>query len=150
MGAARGKKNSLLDGYCFEGFRPQVGKERGIFGKPRAAIIPLARRSKKTHCGECGAVHRGWHQSEPKLIRDLSCGEMQIYLEIEFRHVFCEKCGKVTSEGLEWLAEDALHTKRFANYIAERCRYGAVESVAADLDLDRNTVNRMKKKYTPK
>lgn len=150
MGAARSKKVSLLDGYCFEGFRPQVGKGRGIVGKPQAEIIPLGRRSKETHCGECGAVHREWHHSESKVIRDLSCGEMQIYLEIEFRHVFCQKCGKVTSERLEWLAEDALHTKRFANYVAERCRYGEVESVAADLDLDRDTVERMKKKCTRK
>lgn len=47
MGMSRVKKRRLADAYCFEGFRPQAGKVRGMFGKPKARILPLERRSKK-------------------------------------------------------------------------------------------------------
>lgn len=145
MCAARSKQDYLADAYRFDGFHPRIGKGWGIVGKPQAQIIPLGRRSRETCCGECGAVQHGWHDSESRLVRDLSCGEMQIYLEIQFRHMFCQTCGKVTSERLKWLADDGLYTKRFANYVQERCRYESVESVTTDLDLDRNTVDRIKK-----
>jgi transposase len=145
MCAEESKKGYLADAYRFDGFHPLAGKGRGIFGKPQAQLIALGRRSKKTCCGECGAVQHGWHNSESKLVRDLSCGDMQIYLEIQFRHLFCQTCGKVTSEGLEWLADNGLYTKRFANYVQERCHYESVESVATDLDLDPDTVKQMKK-----
>ena len=47
MDVTQGKKRHLGDAYCFEGFRPQAGKIRGVFGKPKARILPLERRSKK-------------------------------------------------------------------------------------------------------
>ena len=46
MSVKRGKKRCLSDAYSFDGFRP-VDKVRGIFGKPKARILPLIRRSKK-------------------------------------------------------------------------------------------------------
>ena len=46
MAIKRGKKRYLSDAYSFDGFRP-VNKVRGIFGKPKARILPLIRRSKK-------------------------------------------------------------------------------------------------------
>ena len=46
MAIKRGKKRYLSDAYSFDGFRP-VDKVRGIFGKPKARILPLIRRSKK-------------------------------------------------------------------------------------------------------
>lgn len=51
MDIATGKKRQLSDAYRFEGFRPQEGKMRGIFGKPQARILPLTRRSKKHAAG---------------------------------------------------------------------------------------------------
>lgn len=44
-------KRHLADTYRFEGFTPQPGKVRGIFGHPKARILPLRRRSKKRVVG---------------------------------------------------------------------------------------------------
>ena len=49
MGRARANRCNVMDGYRFEGFRPQLGKVRGVFGGPAARILPLQRRSKKPY-----------------------------------------------------------------------------------------------------
>lgn len=43
----RPKKRRLSDAYIFEGFVPNSGCVRGIFGRPKARVLPLKRRSKK-------------------------------------------------------------------------------------------------------
>jgi len=47
------------------------------------------------------------------LVRDLSCGDTRIFLEIEVRRVQCRSCGKVKRERLDFLADNLLYTKRF-------------------------------------
>jgi transposase len=92
-------------------------------------------------------VHRGWYDRKTRLVRDLSCGDTHVFLEIEFRRVDCRKCGKVKSEGLEWLADNPLYTKRFAVYVGKRCRDAAIQSVAKELNLDWHTVKELDKEY---
>jgi len=70
-----------------------------------------------------------------------------VYLEFEFRRVDCRKCGKVKSEGLEWLAGNPLYTKRFAVYVGKRCRDATIQSVAKELNLDWHTVKELDKEY---
>jgi hypothetical protein len=48
----RVRKRQLSDAYRFDGFRPEAEKVRGVFGKPKARILPLKRRAKKV----CAAV----------------------------------------------------------------------------------------------
>jgi transposase len=150
MDVAPARKYRLSDSYRFEGFRPQEGKVRGIFGKPQAKILPMKRRSSKTCCGKCGTVQRGWHDSTIKLIRDLPFGtddDKHLYLEIEFRRVSCQRCGKVQSERLEWVGDNPLYTKRFSNYVGKRCCDASFQSVAEAFDLDLKTVKEMSKNY---
>lgn len=80
-------------------------------------------------------------------MRDFSCGDARIYLEIEFRRVDCRKCRKVKSEQLDWLAKNPLYTKRFAQYVGKRCRDATVQSVANELNLDWHTVKELDKEY---
>ncbi|MDR3617703.1 MAG: transposase family protein, partial [Candidatus Obscuribacterales bacterium] len=60
---------------------------------------------------ECGTLHHGWYDSKRKLVRDVSCGDKDVYLEIEYRRVDCRSCGKVKTEELKWLADNPLYTK---------------------------------------
>lgn len=150
MGTGHGQRYHLSDGYHFEGFHPQEGKVRGVLGKPQAHILPLERRSSKTCCGECGTVQTGFYDTEIKRIRDLPCGggdDMHMYLEIEFRRVLCQKCGKLQSERIEWLGDDHLYTKRFSKYVGKRCLDASIQSVAKDFELDLDTVEEMSKNY---
>ena len=66
--------------------------------------------SKKTVCGECGTSHRSFYDRKVRRIRDLSCGEMRIYLEVEIRRVRCRRCGTVKQEKFPWLANNPFYT----------------------------------------
>jgi len=79
--------------------------------------------------------------------RDLACGQMRIYLELEIRRVACPKCGGVKREGLDWLADNPFYTKRFAFYVGRRCRDSAIKAVAQELALDWKTVKELDQQY---
>jgi len=53
----------------------------------------------------------------------------------------------VKRERLDFLVENALHTKRFALYVGRRCRTGTIRDVAAELRLDWQTVKRLEMDY---
>jgi len=80
-------------------------------------------------------------------VRDLSCGDRRVYLEFSIRRVWCRRCGGVKREGLEWLADNPLYTKRFAFYVGRRCRESTVRAIAEELHLDWETVKGLDKQY---
>jgi transposase len=80
-------------------------------------------------------------------MRDLSCGDARIYLEVEVRRVFCRGCGKVKRERLDWLANNPFYTKRFAFYVGRKCRAMTVQDVARELHLAWHTVKALEKEY---
>ena len=76
-------------------------------------------------------------------MRDLSCGDRRVYLEVDIRRVDCPSCGGVKREGLDWLADNPFYTKRFAFYVGRRCRAGTIQDVARELHLDWHTVKEL-------
>jgi transposase len=66
-------------------------------------------------------------------VRDLSCGDRRVFLEIEVRRVECVRCGKVIQEKLPFLANNPFYTKRFAFYVGRRCRSATIKDVAEEL-----------------
>jgi transposase len=80
-------------------------------------------------------------------VRDLSCGDTRVYLEIEIRRVRCRSCGTVKTETLDWLAKNPFYTKRFAYYVGRRCRVAPIKDVARELALDWHTVKELEKQY---
>jgi len=80
-------------------------------------------------------------------VRDLPCGDLRIYLEVEVRRVDCRRCGGVKRERLDWLAANPHYTKRFALYVGKQCRGASITEVADDLRLDWHAVKEMDKLY---
>ena len=80
-------------------------------------------------------------------MRDLSCGDTRVYLELEVRRVVCRSCGKVKRERLDFLADNPLYTKRFAFYVGRRVRTATIQDVARELKLDWHTVKTLEKQY---
>jgi transposase len=136
------KKRSLLDAYRFPGFRPRA-RIKGIFGDPQSRVIRLERRQKK-RCAVGVAPCTGV-STKVRRIRDLSCGEMRIHLEVEVRRVWCRRCGKVKQETWPWLADNPFYAKRLAWYVGRRCRETTVKEVARELKLDWKTVKSLDK-----
>ena len=69
--------------------RPQA-TVRGVFGAPQARVVTLTRRSKKAVCSACGRTHSGWYDRKIRRVRELSCGDTRVYLELEIRRVALE------------------------------------------------------------
>src|SRR5258705_9014646 len=135
----------LWDTYSFEGFRAEP-VVRGVFGDPKVRIVTLKRRSKK-HRWCCGRVQIGWYDRKIRQVRDLSCGDMRILLELEVRRIDCRSCGKVKQERLDFLANNPFYTKRFAYFVGRRCRQASISDVAKELALDWHTVKALEMQY---
>lgn len=80
-------------------------------------------------------------------MRDLSCGDTRVYLEIEVRRVRCRSCQRVKRERLDWLADNPFYTTRFAWFVGRRCRASTIQDVAKELHLDWHTVKALEKQY---
>jgi transposase len=92
-------------------------------------------------------VHARFYDRTTRCVRDLSCGDLRIYLEFEVRRVACRSCGKVKRERLAFLADNPFYTKRFAYYVGRRCRTATIKDVAAELKLDWHAVKELDKQY---
>lgn len=80
-------------------------------------------------------------------VRDLSCGDTRIYLDLEIRRVRCQKCQKVTQERFDFLADNPFYTKRFALYVGRRCRTSTISDIAKELHINWKTVKDLEKQY---
>jgi transposase len=89
----------------------------------------------------------GWYDRRTRQVRDLSCGDARIYLQLEVRRVQCRSCGKVKREQLDFLADNPFYTKRFAHYVGRRCRSTTIKDLAKELNLDWDTVKTLEKQY---
>ena len=89
----------------------------------------------------------GWYDRKVRRVRDLSCGDTRIFLELEVRRLDCRNCGKVKRERLDFLADNPLYTKRFAYFVGRRCRQASIADVAKELALDWHTVKALEMQY---
>jgi len=103
--------------------------------------------AKKTACGSCGRSQSGFYDRVRRPIRDLSCGDRRIYLQVEIRRVQCRRCGKVKRERLDWISDNPFYTKRFAFFVGRRCREMSLQAVARELRLDWHTVKALDQQY---
>jgi hypothetical protein len=92
-------------------------------------------------------VQRGWYDRKSRRGRDLACGDLRIYLEVEVRRVVCRRCGKVKQERPAFLADNPFYTKRFAFYVGQRCRASPIRDVSKELRLDWHTVKALEQQY---
>lgn len=89
----------------------------------------------------------GWYDRKVRRVRDLSCGDTRVYLDIEVRRLRCTVCAKVKTERIEFLADNRFYTRRFAWHIGRRCRQSSVRDVAREFKLDWQTVKALDKQY---
>jgi transposase len=92
-------------------------------------------------------VQRTYYDHKIRRVRDLSCGDTRVFLEMEVRRVCCRRCGTVKQEELPWLADNPFYTKRFAFYVGRRCRSSTIRDVARELHLDWKTVKGLEMEY---
>ena len=113
MNSACEKRNDYGTRIGFRGLRRHPGY-RGSLVTRRPWSSHCDAGGKKTICEACGRAHRTFYDRKMRRVRDLSCGDRRVWLDVKIRRVFCRSCGKVKQESLEWLADNPFYTKRFS------------------------------------
>jgi transposase len=134
------KTTSLTDLYRFPGFRA-LRRIRIVDSTPTSdVLVTLVGRRKKTVCSVCGFSWSGFGDKRVRRVRDLSSGLSPVYLLFDLRRVDCQRCKRVKTEKLDWLADNTSFTRRFAALVGRMSRECTVSEVARELGLDWHTV----------
>jgi transposase len=99
-------------------------------------------------CHDCGSpaqtVHSRGHR---RYLRDLNLADAQVWLEVEYRKIWCPDCGGVRVERLDFADASKRVTHRLARYVHDLCQWMTVQDVAEHLDLDPKTVKAIDKSF---
>ena len=124
--------------------------EQSVHGeKAESAIIRMAPdlryRPLCHHCQSPAAtVHSNGHN---RFIRDLNMAKAQVWLQVEYRKVWCNDCDGVRVEHLSFVNASKRVTDRMAQYIYDLCKVLTVHDVAEHLDLDPKTIKAIDKSF---
>ncbi len=92
-------------------------------------------------CHECASPAQTVHsKGYRRIIRDLSLTDTKVWLQVEYRKIWCEKCSGARVEQLSFADAKKRITHRLARCIYELCKVMTVKDVADYFDLDPKTV----------
>ena len=99
-------------------------------------------------CHHCGNVARTIHsKGYRRLIRDLNMANAQLWLQVEYRKIWCDKCQTARVEQLSFADSGKRVTHRLARYIYELCKKLTISDVAEHLGLDPKTIKDIDKTF---
>ena len=97
--------------------------------------------------GEAATVHS---KNRIRIIRDLSMANAQVFLQVNYRKIWCNTCGGVRVEQMTFADTGRHVTYRLARYIHELCKMLTIKDVAEHLDIDPKTVKEIDKSFLEK
>ena len=114
-----------------------------------SACIHLASDRRYTPLGhDCGQAATTTHsQGYVRIIRDLNMAQAQLFLQVQYRKIWCSVCGGVRVEKLSFADAGHRVTHRLAQYIHALCKKLTVKDVAEHLSLDPKTVKEIDKSF---
>lgn len=133
----------------FPFMRVKITKQFVHGEKANSAMVHLAPdRRYRPICHDCGQLAATVHsQGHHRVIRDLSIANADVWLQVEYRKVWCEHCQGVRVEQLSFAKASRRVTDRLRRYIYDLCQDMTVKEVAEHLDLDPKTVKQIDKEY---
>lgn len=108
--------------------------------KPGALLRLEPDRRFRPLCHDCGAAGPVHSHGLRRILRDLDVGPAQTFLQVEYRRVWCPRCGRARVEQLSFADPSQRVTHRLARFIYDLCKILTVQDVARHLDLDPKTV----------
>jgi transposase len=99
-------------------------------------------------CHDCGSPATTVHsQGHRRHVRDLNLADTQVWLDVEYRKIWCPTCGGVRVEHVDFADASKRVTHRLARYVHDLCKVMTVKDVAEHLDLDPKTVKAIDKSF---
>ena len=142
-----------MSNYSIAGYFPFMRAKivgHSVYGcEPDEALLKLAPDLRyRPLCHKCGQPARTVHSREHyRLLRDLNMASAQLWLQVEYRKIWCDRCNGVRVEQLSFASASQRVTHRLARYIYALCKVMTVSEVAEHLDLDPKTVKQIDKTY---
>jgi len=97
-------------------------------------------------CAGCEKARRRFYGKRWRRVRDLDCGDREVYLDFQMRRVKCPLCG-VKNERLAFLSDNTRFTLRFALKVGALCRVMTIRDVARHMRMDWHAVKELDKIY---
>ena len=97
-------------------------------------------------CSGCGKARHHLYGKRWRRVRDLDCGDREVYLDFPMRRVKCPACG-VKNERLDFLSDNTRFTLRFAMKVGALCRVMTIRDVARHMRMDWHAVKELDKIY---
>jgi transposase len=105
-------------------------------------------RRYKPLCHECRSEAAMVHsRNHIRLIRDLNMAHAEVFLQVNYRKIWCDTCNKVRVEQMTFADAGQHVTNRMARYIHELCKKLTVKDVAEHLHIDPKTVKEIDKSF---
>lgn len=102
-------------------------------------------------CHSCGELSITTHsQGHRRMIRDLNMASAQVWLDVEYRKIWCHTCEGVRVEHLSFANATRRITDRLALHIYGLCKMMTIKEVAKHLDLNPKTVKQIDKEFLEK
>jgi transposase len=99
-------------------------------------------------CHKCGSEAATIHsKNHIRLIRDLNMANAEVFLQVNYRKIWCNTCGGVRVEQMTFAQAGQHVTNRLARYIHELCKMLTVKDVAEHLHIDTKTVKEIDKLF---
>jgi len=108
-------------------------------------ILQIEPIRKESECPRCRTKSHRVHQNHRYIVKDLSWGENQVFLEINRRQFKCEKCRKPFSEDLDFIKRRRTYTKRLVTQIIQEVLENDIHSVAKKEVVKTEEIERMLK-----
>ena len=86
-------------------------------------------------------------QGRRRFVQDLNLASRAVWLNVEYRKVWCEQCDGVRVEHLSFCDAGKRVTHRLARYIHDLCRVLTIKEVAERFDLHPTTVKEIDKSF---
>jgi transposase len=133
----------------FQNMKVKVVKQN-VHGKgPKSTCIMLEpdRRYTPT-CHACGNQSKNTHSKDHRrLIRDMDIAGAEVWLQVNYRKIWCSDCLQARVEKLEFCDASKRVTHRMSRYIHELCKMMTVTDVARHLAMDPKTVKQIDKAF---
>lgn len=81
------------------------------------------------------------------MIRDLNLADRQVWLHVDYRKIWCPRCGKTRVEHLSFCDSPQRLTHRLRRYVYDLCKKMPITEVAEHLDLDPKTVKAVDQQF---
>ena len=113
----------------------------------KASIEILPHKRFKPICHRCGHKADNTHSWTKRRVRDLNMATAQVWLNCQYRKLFCPVCQQISIEDLELFDPYIRVTRRLAHYVYQLCQMMTVSEVANHLDLNWKTVKAIDKQF---